>query len=65
MINKKSSLQFNLENLQIYLQSQFGGLDAKDPSLWPILPRVLLYVATALIVAVILWFVILQDYVAG
>ena len=64
MTNKKSSSRLNLEDLQIYLQRQFGGLDAKDPSLWPVLPRVLLYVATSMIVAVVLWFVVLQDYVA-
>ena len=54
MTNKKSSSRLNLEDLQIYLQRQFGGLDAKDPSLWPVLPRVLLYVATSMIVAVVL-----------
>ena len=64
MTDKKSSSRLNLEDLQIYLQRQFGGLDAKDPSLWPVLPRVLLYVATSMIVAVVLWFVVLQDYVA-
>ena len=64
MTNKKSSSRLNLEDLQIYLQRQFGGLDVKDPSLWPVLPRVLLYVATSMIVAVVLWFVVLQDYVA-
>ena len=64
MTDKKSSSRLNLEDLQIYLQRQFCGLDAKDPSLWPVLPRVLLYVATSMIVAVVLWFVVLQDYVA-
>lgn len=64
MTNKKSSSRLKLEDLQIYLQRQFSGLDPRDPSLWPVLPRVLLYFATALIVAVVLWFVVLQDYVA-
>jgi len=46
-----------LENLK----SQFQGLDPKDPSVWPALPRYLLCVGVTVFVVVALWFVWLQD----
>ena len=64
MTNKKSSRDLTLEDLQICRAASIWWVGCKDPSLWPVLPRVLLYVATSMIVAVVLWFVILQDYVA-
>ncbi len=44
------------------LQRQFQDLDPKDPSLWPVVPRVLLCLFIAAVVAVALWFVWLSDY---
>lgn len=44
------------------LQRQFSNLDAKDPSLWPPLPRYLLCLFIAVAVAGVLWFVKLTDY---
>lgn len=41
---------------------QFKNLDAKDPSLWPILPRIILCVFIAGAIATVLWFLFLQDY---
>lgn len=64
MIKKKSASRYSLDDLQVYLSQQFSGLDSKDPSLWPVLPRALLYVVAALVVALVVWFVVLQDYVA-
>lgn len=46
------------------LQRQFANLDPKDPSLWPLVPRVLLCILIAVAVAVLLWFVKLTDYEA-
>lgn len=51
-----------MAQLQQQLQKQFTNLDPKDPSLWPLLPRVLLCVFIAVAVAVALWFVWLTDY---
>ena len=53
-----------LAQLQEQLQRQFTNLDTKDPSLWPILPRILLCVFIAAAVAVALWYVKLTDYQA-
>ncbi|WP_296509260.1 type 4a pilus biogenesis protein PilO [Rhodoferax sp.] len=43
--------------LQEKVISQFRDLDPKDPSLWPSVPRFLLFVATAIGIVVVLWFV--------
>ena len=64
MAKKKSSPQFDFAGFQVKLTQQFSGLDTKDPSLWPTLPRVLLYFVTAVVVAVLLWFVVVKDYEA-
>ncbi len=42
--------------LQEKLASQFRGLDTKDPSGWPALPRYLLFVVVAAASVVALWF---------
>lgn len=44
------------------LQRQFSNLDTKDPSGWPLLPKVLLCLLIAGAVAAGLWFTMLQDY---
>nr|WP_295937810.1 type 4a pilus biogenesis protein PilO [uncultured Acidovorax sp.] len=41
---------------------QFKNLDTKDPSLWPILPRIILCVFIAGAIAAVSWFLFLQDY---
>lgn len=48
--------------MQEQLQRQFQNLDPKDPSLWPILPRVLLCLFIAAAVATFLWFFKLSEY---
>lgn len=53
---------FDLADLQRNLQRQFANLDPKDPSLWPLVPRVLLCSLIAVGIAVLLWFVKLSDY---
>ena len=47
--------------LQQNLQRQFANLDPKDPSRWPLVPRVLLCVFITVAVVVALWFVKLTD----
>jgi type IV pilus assembly protein PilO len=44
------------------IQRQFKNLDTKDPSVWPILPKVILCIFIAGAVAVVSWFAFLQDY---
>lgn len=53
---KKSSLNFDMTALQSKLRAQFTGLDPNDPSLWPALPRNLLFVAVCVGVVAGLWF---------
>ncbi len=44
------------------VQRQFKNLDAKDPSGWPVLPKVLLCIFIAVAIAIVAWFAFLQDY---
>ena len=61
MAKKKEDLVTFSERMQV-VQRQFSNLDPKDPSLWPVLPKVLLCIFIAGAVAVIAWFAFLQDY---
>ena len=44
------------------VQRQFKNLDARDPSLWPVLPKTILCIFIASAVAAVSWFAFLQDY---
>lgn len=48
--------------LQHNLKRQFTNLDPKDPSLWPLVPRLLLCSLIAGGVTALLWFVKITDY---
>lgn len=50
------SLKFNFSSLQEKLLGQFRGLDPKDPSMWPALPRYSAFLAVIVLVVVGLWF---------
>ena len=52
----KSLPKFDFPALQQKLLGQFRGLDSKDPSTWPALPRYVLFVVVAALVVVGLWF---------
>lgn len=58
-----AALSFNLDAkaIQENLKKQFTGLDPNDPSMWPSLPRNLLYVAVCLAVIAGLWFAWLKS----
>lgn len=43
--------------IQQELTAQFSGLDPKDPTSWPSIPRYALFVCVAVLVVVALWFV--------
>jgi type IV pilus assembly protein PilO len=64
MAKTKKSLDIDFAALQEKIQRQFRNLDPNDPSVWPALPKALLYVAVAVAVAALLWFVVLKDYEA-
>ena len=49
----KSSTTIDFSALQAKLTRQFSNLDPKDPSLWPALPRYLLFVAVAILLVVV------------
>lgn len=59
---KKTTTKIDFVALQERVQRQFRNLDPKDPSLWPALPRGLLYAFVALGVAALLWFGKVTDY---
>ena len=58
---KSSSVNIDFKGLQDKLKSQFTGLDPNDPSLWPALPRNLLFVAVCVAVVAGLWFAWLKS----
>jgi len=59
---KKSTKQIDFAALQDNLSRQFRNLDPKDPSLWPVLPKVLLCVFIAVAVAAVAWFAKISEY---
>ena len=62
MAKKIKTPSIDFVALQQNLQKQFTDLDPKDPSLWPVIPRVLLCVMIAAGTAVAAWFAFLSDY---
>ena len=64
MAKKKKSSDIDFAALQEKIQRQFRNLDPNDPSVWPALPKALLYAAVAIAVAALLWCVMLKDYEA-
>ncbi len=56
-----NSMNVDFKSMQDNLQKQFSGLDPNDPSLWPALPRNLLYLAVCVAVIAGLWFAWLKT----
>ncbi len=52
---------FNFAHLKEQLQGQFSNLDPKNPVVWPALPRYALFLAVAVVVVVVLWFLWLSG----
>ena len=59
---KKPVQKVDFAALQESFARQFRNLDSKDPSLWPVAPKVLLCVFIAVGVAAALWFVKIKEY---
>ncbi|QNN58021.1 type 4a pilus biogenesis protein PilO [Diaphorobacter ruginosibacter] len=57
----KRSPKLDFSQFQTTLQRQFSNLDPKDPSLWPVLPKLLLCIMIAVVVIGIGWYMWLQD----
>jgi type IV pilus assembly protein PilO len=53
---KSEIRKIDLGALQKQLVEQFRDLDPKDPVLWPLLPRMLLFFVAATAVVIVLWF---------
>lgn len=58
----KKSTNIDFVALQESLGRQFRNLDTKDPSVWPVLPKVLLCILIAVGVATALWFAKINEY---
>ncbi len=54
-------INVDFKGLQDKLRAQFTGLDPNDPSLWPALPRNLLFVAVCVAMIAALWFAWLKS----
>ena len=57
----KPSMKIDFQALQEKLLGQFRGLDPKDPSVWPSLPRYSVLLAVIVAVVAGLWFAWLSD----
>ncbi len=57
----KPSLKIDFPALQEKLLGQFRGLDPKDPSQWPVVPRYSAFFAVVVVVVVGLWFAWLSS----
>ncbi|WP_295955694.1 type 4a pilus biogenesis protein PilO [Rhodoferax sp.] len=62
MATKKPSLNIDFKAVQDKLQKQFRDLNPNDPSVWPAVPRYLLYFVVVLAVVVGLWYTWLSSY---
>ena len=56
-----NNMNVDFKSIQENLQKQFSGLDPNDPSVWPALPRNLLYLAVCIAVIAGLWFAWLKT----
>lgn len=59
---KKSASKIDFAAVQANFAKQFKNLDTKDPSLWPVAPKVLLCLFIAIAVAAALWFAKINEY---
>ncbi len=63
-MSKKTASSIDLVALQEKTVRQFRNLDTKDPSLWPVAPKVLLCLFIAIGVAAALWFGKINEFEA-
>jgi type IV pilus assembly protein PilO len=61
MATQTKTSRFDLAASFEELASQFRGLDFKQPGQWPLLPKIVSWLALALMVVGLLWVVLLSD----
>ena len=61
MITKASKASSDVSTVLGNAASQFRGLNTKEPGQWPLLPKVAVWLATALAVVVACWFAVLSG----
>lgn len=61
-MQRKPASNIDFVALQSNIAKQFRNLDAKDPSLWPIAPKILLCFFIAVAVTTALWFAKISEY---
>jgi type IV pilus assembly protein PilO len=54
----------DLQELMDHAAAQFRGLNPNEPGQWPILPKVLSWLGTTILVVVVAWFALLADTLA-
>lgn len=59
---KKPASSIDFAALQQDIARQFRNLDTKDPSLWPVAPKILLCLFIVVAVAAALWFAKINEY---
>ncbi|SDP59695.1 type IV pilus assembly protein PilO [Rhodoferax sp. OV413] len=59
---KKPSIDIDFKGLQDSLQRQFRDLNPNDPSVWPVVPRSLLFFVVVVAVVAGLWYAWLSSY---
>lgn len=57
----KAAVNINLSELSDEIASQFRGLDANEPGQWPVLPKTLAWLAAAVGVVILGWFLLLTG----
>lgn len=62
MATKKSSLDIDFKLLQDKLLKQFRDLNPNDPSVWPVVPRYVLFFVVVVAVVAGLWYAWLSSY---
>jgi len=60
--SKENTPKFDSVELQEKVKNQFLNLDPQDPSMWPALPRFVLFACIAVGVAVAAWFFKISDF---
>ena len=62
MARKKKSSNVDVATSVRAFGDQFRGLDSRDPSSWPAVPRYALFAFVAALVVGLLWFLLLKDF---
>ncbi|MDR1968698.1 MAG: type 4a pilus biogenesis protein PilO [Burkholderiaceae bacterium] len=61
MAKVKSSTNFDISAALRRAGAQFSGLDTRDPSSWPDIPKYILYAGMTVLIVLLLWFVWLRN----